>query len=117
MSQSDAGKTDKRRPRQISRETWEKNYEQTFPRQEQNMDKLTIDDAAEFTWGYGQEFFLTTAKGNFVWSDPDYGGNNTIQPFSGSYMDWCKKRAHIPFGRDKGKHFIRDYCGKDVKLP
>lgn len=77
--------------------------------------KLTLDDVAEFTWGYCDEFFLETGKGNFVWSDPDYDGDNSIHPYNGSYKDWCKE-AHLPFGRDKGKHTIRDYCGEDVKL-
>ena len=115
MSKSDAGKTDKRRPRQVSREAWEKNYERTFGTEEPM--KLTLDTVAHFTWGYADEFFLETEMGNFIWSDPDYSGSNVITSYNGTYKDWCKNRAHIPFGRDKGKHTIRGYCGEDVKLP
>ena len=74
---------------------------------------LTLDDIAEFCWGFGCEFFLETSRGNFVWSDPDYNGDNTIRRFDGTYKDWCKKSG-IPFARDKGRHVIRDYCGADV---
>lgn len=46
---------------------------------------LKADDVAElrgeFTWDFGQLFFIETDKGNFIWSDPDYGGNNTLTPY------------------------------------
>jgi hypothetical protein len=77
---------------------------------------LTIKDEANFTWNYGNKFFLETSKGNYVWSDPDYlGGDNTITPFNGNYDTWIKSE-NIPMGRDKGNHIIEDYCGKDVKI-
>jgi len=58
-------------------------------------------------------FFLQTDEGNFVWSDPEYNGDNTIVSFDGTYKDWCRKEE-IPFGRDKGRHTIENYCGSDV---
>jgi hypothetical protein len=75
---------------------------------------LTFDMFGQFTWNYGNRFFIETAEGNFVWSDPDYpGGNNTILPFQGDYEKWCRVE-NIPYGRDKGYHKIGDYCGKYV---
>lgn len=75
---------------------------------------IELDDYAHFTWTWGQEFFLeVTGKGNFVWSDPTYGGNGTIERYDGSYTDFLRK-SEISFGRDKGQHRIRDYCGKNV---
>ena len=44
---------------------------------------LTVEDVADFTWNWNDLFFLETAKGNFVWSDPEYGGDNTIRPYNG----------------------------------
>ncbi len=79
------------------------------------MNKLELTDLAKWTWGYGTVFFLETAKGNFVWSDPSYGGDNTIRPFKGTYDQW-RKSEDIPYGRDKGKGFIKDRCGSDVKF-
>ena len=76
---------------------------------------LTLDSVANFTWAYSKTFFLETEEGNFEWHDPDYGGDNTIVPFNGNYKDWCRKMA-VPFGRDKGNHTIRGYCGDDVKI-
>jgi hypothetical protein len=32
---------------------------------------LILDTVASFTWDFGQNFFLETSEGNFVWSDPD----------------------------------------------
>ena len=69
----------------------------------------------DFTWLWGQEFFVETSVGNFIWNDPDYGGDNTFTAFSGSYTDYLKK-AGIDFGRDKGRHVISDYCGDQIVL-
>lgn len=62
-----------------------------------------------FTWSFGELFFIETEAGNFVWSDPEYGGDNTIVPFKGDYNKWAREMS-IPFGRDKGKHIISEYC-------
>jgi hypothetical protein len=74
-----------------------------------------LDLEGKFTWCWGMHFFVETAQGNFVWSDPDYGGVNTLTKFNGTYKDYCHQRM-IPFGRHKGNHIIRDYCGSDVKV-
>lgn len=77
---------------------------------------LTVEDIADFTWSYGKEFFLEVdGPWNYVWSDPDYGGDGTIRKFSGNYKDWCKQIG-IPFGRSKGIHQIKGYCGEEVKI-
>lgn len=28
----------------------------------------------EFTWLFGQEFFIETSEGNFIWRNPSYQG-------------------------------------------
>lgn len=78
--------------------------------------KLELTDEASFTWGFGEVFFLETAKGNFEWSDSSYPrGDNTIRPFDGSYNEWCESQG-IPFGRDKGKAIIESRCGSAVTI-
>lgn len=72
-----------------------------------------LDEIADFTWSFGEEWFLETSHGNYTWSDPDYGGDNTMKPFNGTYGRWCQI-VGVPYGRDKGKHIIRDYCGERV---
>ena len=72
---------------------------------------MNLDLVGSFTWDFGQRFFIETSEGNFVWSDPSYGGDNTIKPFAGSYDEWIGDS----FGRDKGQHVIRDYVGGDTK--
>jgi hypothetical protein len=76
--------------------------------------KLTLDDVAKFTWMFTNIFFLETSKGNYLWSDPSYpGGDNTIKPTNQTYGEYCKEGE---FGRIKGEHVIKDYCGDEVKI-
>ena len=71
-----------------------------------------INLEGSFTWDFGQNFLIETAKGNFIWSDPDYQGSNKMIPFNGDYGNWCKHTG-VPYGRDKGLHVIKSYCGED----
>lgn len=64
----------------------------------------------EFTWLFGQEFFIETPKGNFIWSDPDYQGSGQIREYKGGLGRYLKETG-VPYGRDKGKHIISEYCG------
>ena len=50
-----------------------------------------------------------------MWSDPAYGGNNTIRPYRGSIKDYCKELG-VACGRDKGRHIIEEYCGDKVVI-
>lgn len=75
---------------------------------------LTKEDDASFTYCWGMYFFLETKKGNFVWKDPDYGGDNTISPYKGNLKDFYKE-VGTSCGRDKGRHKIKDYC-KDAVI-
>lgn len=77
---------------------------------------MTKEDVAslvgEFSWDFGDTFFIETSEGNFIWRDPSYNGDNTIRPFSGSYEDFIAKND-IPFCRSKGTHVISSYIGED----
>ena len=76
---------------------------------------ISLDTVGNFTWSFGNKFHIETPDGNYEWSDPGYlGGDNTIKP-SVPYDEWLVK-MDLPFGRDKGTHIIRYYCGKDVKF-
>ena len=61
-----------------------------------------------FVWSFGKEFFIETQKGNFVWNDPDYGGDNTVRQFQGDLKKWLKE-MQIPYCRDKGTRFIENF--------
>ena len=63
----------------------------------------------EFCWDFGHFFFIETVSGNFLWSDPDYGGNNEIKAFIGDFTK-VRKYLGVPMMRDKGTHRIKDYC-------
>jgi hypothetical protein len=77
---------------------------------------LTLDDVVDFTWMFGNTFFLEAGKkGNYLWLDPDYGGDNIIVKTEMTYKEYCEKIGP-EFGRDKGSHIIRDYCGDEVKI-
>ena len=69
----------------------------------------------DFTWLWGDEFFIETENANFVWSDPNYDGDNTIRLISGSFRDYLREN-NLDFGRSKGRHFISNYCGEKVQL-
>ena len=73
-----------------------------------------LDLVGDFTWDFGQRFHIHTKVGDFEWRDPDYGGDNSIRPCA-PYQQWIKKSG-APFGRSKGSHVIREYCGDEVKI-
>jgi hypothetical protein len=80
------------------------------------MNKIDTDTIASFTWMFNHLFFLETAAGNFVWSDSSYpGGDDSIRPFDGTLREFCRE-IQTPFGRDKGKRFIGDFCGENVNI-
>ena len=70
----------------------------------------------QFGWTFGKEFFIETkTKGNFIWSDPDYYGDNTMKRTKMTLGQFCKSRG-IPYVRDKGHHSLLGYCGEGVKV-
>lgn len=76
-----------------------------------------IDSRAEFTWNFGSEFYVATEMGrNFIWSDPNYQGDNSLIETTLSYAEWIDPQNQGLFGRDKGVHRIRDYCGLGVTV-
>lgn len=75
--------------------------------------QLLLTDEGDFTWNFAQEFWIETAKGNFIWSNPDYMGNNTIRKATMSYQEWIGEGG---FGRSKGRHIIGHYCGMEVTI-
>lgn len=80
---------------------------------------LTLDTVCDFTWMWDDRFHLETEDGKaYIWSDPDYGGDNTIRPTFKTQADYAKEfeGKSMAWGRDKGKHTIRDYCGEDVEI-
>lgn len=72
---------------------------------------ININGYGRFTWDFGNRFLIETDEGNFVWSDPDYGGDNTIKPYYGDTRNFTSEGF---CGRDKGYHIISMYCGDDV---
>ena len=74
--------------------------------------KEFLEITGDFCWLW-TDFFIETSVGNFVWRDPGYSGDNTIRYTSKRYEEICKE-YNIPYGRDKGKHIIGEYCGRDL---
>jgi len=66
----------------------------------------------DFTWCWGNSFFIETHEGNFVWKDPAYNGDNSIVSYDGSLEDFLKEN-NLEYGRDKGTHIIGDYIGDE----
>ena len=78
--------------------------------------EITQDTSGKFTWDFGQSFFIETEIGNFIWNDPDYGGDNTLSKTDLTYQEWIDPYNEGLYGRDKGTHFVLDYCGPNVKI-
>ena len=71
--------------------------------------------SGEFSWGFRDQFFIETDIGNFIWSSPDYGGNNTITKYNNTFKNWLKEEC-LPYARSKGDHTIAEYCGEDFEV-
>lgn len=72
-----------------------------------------LNDRAEFTWDFGQEFYVKTENyGSYIWSDPDYRGDNTFKQTALSY----EQHMEGMMGRDKGVHNVERYCGDQIEI-
>lgn len=79
----------------------------------ENESSITLDSIGNFTWNFGQHFLIQVGNKYYVWSDPDYNGDNTIRPFKGNPRNFASPGF---CGRSKGKHIISHYCGGEVKF-
>ena len=79
---------------------------------------INLDTVADFVWGFGQDFLLVVGEKCFVWSCPDYNGDNTIKPYRGERTSngFCGQDRYYHATRNKGTHRIGDYCGADVRF-
>lgn len=80
--------------------------------------ELTLDAVVDFVWGFGSDFLLGPVRKDntdfyWVWSDPDYNGDNTIRPFNGDPKNFTSPGF---CGRCKGTHRIANYCGTEVQI-
>ena len=75
-------------------------------------DNDLLKQYADFTWNFGMLFFVETSIGNFIWSDPDYGGDNSFRKTNQTINEFFGSS----FGRCKGKHKIENYCGSFISI-
>lgn len=72
-----------------------------------------LDLAAHFTQSIGtDQIFVETDDANYIYSDPQAGGNNTMRNSELTYARWSKGLKL----RDLGRHVIRNFCGNSVRL-
>lgn len=75
-----------------------------------------LNSIGEFSWDFFQTFFVETKEyGNFVWSDPNYEGDNTFTKYDGSYPTFLEEQG-LEFARGKGPKVIGQYCGDQIKV-
>lgn len=87
-----------------------------MPKQE-----LTPQSCVHFSWDFGATFLLQSGPKSetgdpmgtdyWIWSDPEYGGDNTIRR-----VPKAPDRQEVPVWRDKGWHLVWKYCGLHVKI-
>ncbi len=70
---------------------------------------------AHFYQSSGSECFATNKYWNMIWSNPEYGGDNTIRKYEGTYDDWYNS-LEVKHVEDKGRHITRKFCGKDIEI-
>lgn len=77
-----------------------------------------LNQIADFSWMWGKNFHLQVGDRAYLWSSPEYGGDNTIRPYPHTQDELGKMHADspVPWSRDKGAHRIKDYCGENVVL-
>lgn len=80
-----------------------------------NFHQVILDSVGDFTWGFGSQFFITCKHGNFIYSDPDYNGDNTIRRTRHTLQSWMDQVVD-GYGRDKGEHVIRNYVNPNVRF-
>lgn len=61
----------------------------------------------DFTFDYKNEYFISTAKGNFIWSDPRQGGSGELRKYNGKRSDWENSKTKV-FGPIN--HFLDYFC-------
>jgi hypothetical protein len=71
-----------------------------------------LSTVGDFTWDFNQRFFVETSYGNFIWSDPDYNGDNSFVKTDLSINEFFSPY----FGSCKGRHVISEYCGFGIEL-
>lgn len=75
-----------------------------------------LDMVGSFVWCVkpnNSEWFIKTNKGNFVWSDPQLGGDNNISPIENGVT------PEAYFGKpcfNKGEYAIYLFCGDQFKI-
>lgn len=74
-----------------------------------------LDLEGHFVWCWNQYFIITTDELVLLWSSPDYNGDNTIRPWTGSTVD-LHKYLCIDWGKCKGRHKLKDFCGDKIIL-
>ena len=79
------------------------------------MDEDLLGHVGHFTWMWNDIFFIEAAEDNYLWSDPNHKGDNTIKKYDGTYEDFLETIS-MTFGRDKGRHIIGEYCKNAVVI-
>jgi hypothetical protein len=65
-------------------------------------------ETGDFYWDFSFYFFIETLHGNWVWQDPENGGNNSLTSFEGSLQDFESTYWEGFKCTPKGKYTIGD---------
>ena len=72
-----------------------------------------LGSMGNFCWDFRFTWFVETKYGNFIWKDPDYGGDNS---FTQTIKTFCQYNTNRQTWRDKGDHQIEKYFGGDINI-
>ena len=54
-----------------------------------------LDLTCRVYWDYHKRYFLENEEGNWVWQNPEFGGNNTLVPYPGSYVEFLQESRQL----------------------
>lgn len=76
-----------------------------------------LDLEGTFISNFGSKYYVETEFGypNFIYSDPDSGGDNTLVQTSLTDEEWLAVED-IPYGRDKGSYVIDHFVDADITI-
>ena len=72
-----------------------------------------LNSVGNFCWDFGCTWFVETSIGNFIWSDPDYNGDNSFKQIEETFQQF---NHPAQLWRDKGYHHIERYCGDAIDI-
>ena len=75
-----------------------------------NLKNLVLQLSGTFHYGGTDSYFVQTVAGNFIWFDPEHGGNNTMVKVEYDLQSWLAEN-HLDASCQTFNRLIKTQCG------